>query len=80
MVEHGPINPTGAIVPFTSQRHGFPLIAGGMLQPISSLAYVDDAKHYIVVPKQTHTCEQFFTIVQGYCDLLADLSLVINMA
>jgi len=69
------------MVPFTSPQHGFPLIAGGILQPISSLAYVDDAKHYIVVPKQTHThtCEEFFNIVQGYCHLLANLSLVIKM-
>ncbi len=50
-----PINPTSTMVPFTSPQHGFTLIAGGILQPISSLAYVDDAKHYIVVPKQTHT-------------------------
>jgi len=39
-----PINPIGSIVPFQSPRHGFPLIAGGILKPISSLAYVDDAK------------------------------------
>jgi len=41
--------------------------------------YVDDAKRFIAVPKSTHTCNEFFEIVQGYCDLLADLSLVIEM-
>jgi hypothetical protein len=39
-----PINPKGAIAPFHLPRHGLPLIAGGILRPISSLTYVDDAK------------------------------------
>jgi hypothetical protein len=73
------INPNCNIAPFSSPRHGFPFIAGGVLMPISSLAYLDDAKHFIAVLKQTHTCAEFFKIVQGYCDLLADLSLVIKM-
>ncbi len=74
-----PINPLGTIVPLSSPRHSFPLLAGGIFQPVSSLAYVDDAKRYIAVHKQTHSYEQFFNIVHGYCDLLADLSLVIMM-
>jgi hypothetical protein len=74
-----PINPCGVIAPFTKPPHGFPLIAGGILLPISSMAYVDDAKRFIAMPKQNHTCAEFFRVVQGYCDLLADLSLVIKM-
>jgi len=38
------INPSNGISPFESPRHGFPLITGGILKPIASLAYVDDAK------------------------------------
>jgi hypothetical protein len=74
-----PVSSSGSIAPFTSPRHGFLLIARGILKPISSLAYVDDTKRFIAVPKCTHSCEDFFTIVQGYCDLLADLLLVIKM-
>lgn len=74
-----PINPTGTIAPFTSPRHGFPLVAGGILKPIPSLAYVDDAKHFMALSKHYHSWDEFFTVVQGYCDLLADLSLVIKM-
>jgi hypothetical protein len=74
-----PINPTRTIAPFTLSRHGFPLIADGILKPISSLAYVDDAKRFIVMPKSTHSSDEFFATVQGFCDLLADLSLVIKM-
>jgi len=74
-----PINPIGSIVPFQSPRHGFPLIAGGILKPISSLAYVDDAKRYVAVPKDAFSISEFFDIVQWYCDLLADLSLIIKM-
>jgi hypothetical protein len=74
-----PINPTGTIAPFTSPRHGFPLIVDGILKPVSSLAYVDDAKRFVAMSKSTYTCDEFFTTVQGYCDLLADLSLVIKM-
>jgi len=74
-----PINPTGTIAPFTSPRHGFPLIAGGILKPVASLAYVDDAKRYVAMAKTTHSLPEFFRTVQGYCDLLADLSLVIKM-
>ena len=74
-----PINPTGTIAPFTSPRHGFPLIAGGIHKLVSSLAYVDDAKRFVSVSKDEATVEEFFEIVQGYCNLLADLSLVIKM-
>jgi hypothetical protein len=74
-----PVNPCGTIVPFSSPRHAFPLVAGGILMPILSLAYVDDLKQFIALPKQLHTCDEFFNIVQGYCDFLADLSLVIKM-
>jgi len=74
-----PINPIGSIAPFQSPRHGFPLIAGDILKPISSLAYVDDAKQYVAVPKDAFSISEFFDIVQGYYDLLADLSLVIKM-
>jgi len=74
-----PINPNGVITSFTSPWHSFPLFAGSTLKPISSLAYVNDAKRFIAVSKQDCTCEEFFNIVQGYCDLLADLSLVIKM-
>jgi hypothetical protein len=74
-----PINPQGTIAPFTSPRHAFPLIAGGILKPVSSLAYVDDAKRFVAMLKSAHTCEEFFAVVQGYCDHLADLSLVIKM-
>jgi len=74
-----PINPQGTITPFQSPRHAFPLIAGGILKPVSSLAYVDDAKRYVAVSKDTHSLDEFFNNVQGYCNLLADLSLVIKM-
>jgi len=74
-----PINPQGTITPFQSPRHAFPLIAGGILKPVSSLAYVDDAKRYVAVSKDTHSLDEFFNTVQGYCNLLADLSLVIKM-
>jgi len=74
-----PIDPEGAIAPFQSPRHGYPLIAGGILKPVSSLAYVDDAKRYVAISKETCTVSEFFSTVQGYCDLLADLSLVIKM-
>ncbi len=75
----GPINPQGVITLFQSPRHAFPLIAGGIIKPVSSLAYVDDAKRYVAVSKDTHFLDEFFNIVQGYCNLLADLSLVIKM-
>jgi hypothetical protein len=29
-------NPRGTIAPFSSPRHAFPLVAGGILMPISS--------------------------------------------
>ena len=74
-----PINPAGAIVPFTSPRHGLPLIAEGIIKSVASLAYVDDAKWFVSVLKSEKTVEEFFEIVQGYCDLLADLSLVIKI-
>jgi len=74
-----PINPDGSIAPFQSARHGFPLIAGGILKPITSLAYVDDAKRYVALPKASCSLKEFFDVVQGYCDLLVDSSLVIKM-
>ena len=74
-----PINPQGTITPFQLPRHAFPLIAGGIIKSISSLAYVDEAKRYVAVSKDTHSLDEFFNIVQGYCNLLADLSLVIKM-
>jgi len=74
-----PINPNGSIAPFSAPCHSFPLIADGILQPVTSLAYVDDAKCFIAVSKQSCTCEEFFLMVQGCCNLLADLSLVTKM-
>jgi hypothetical protein len=35
-----PVNPMGTIAPFESPRHGFSLVAGGILKPISSLTYM----------------------------------------
>lgn len=74
-----PVCPHGTIAPFTSPRHGYPLFANGICKHFASLAYVDDTKRLISLSKQLYTCEQFFRRVQGYCDLLADLSLVIKM-
>jgi hypothetical protein len=74
-----PINPAGSIAPFTSPWHSFPLVAGGVTRPISSLAYVDDAKRFIALIKASCSLNEFFITVQGYCDQLADLSLVIKM-
>jgi hypothetical protein len=39
-----PFNPKGSIAPFSSPRHSFPHIAGGVTRPVSSLAYTDYAK------------------------------------
>jgi hypothetical protein len=75
----GPVNPEGSIAPFSSPLHSFPLVAGGVTRPVSSLAYVDDAKQLIALLKAQCTIPEFFAIVQGYCDQLADLSLVIKM-
>jgi hypothetical protein len=72
------VNPAGMIAPFESPRHGFPLIAGGILTPVSSVAYVDDTKRYVAILKEECSVSQFFSIVQGYCDLMEDLSLVIK--
>jgi hypothetical protein len=58
-----PINPEGTIAPFHSPRHGYPLIAGGILRPVSSLAYVDDATRFVSMRKTEHTLEEFFTAV-----------------
>jgi hypothetical protein len=74
-----PINPEGTIAPFQSPRHGFPLIAGGLIKPISTLACVNNAKRYVALLKNSYTITEFFEIVQGYCNLLADLSLEIKM-
>jgi hypothetical protein len=46
---------------------------------VASLAYVDDANRYIAVKKSDIDVEDFFQLIQKYCDLLADLSLVIKM-
>ena len=69
----------GTIAPFEAPRHCLPLIAGSVVKSVASLAYVDDAKRYVALSKRLHSIEEFFTIVQGYCNLLADLSLVIKM-
>jgi hypothetical protein len=58
-----PVNPAGTIAPFESPRHGFPLIAGGILKPVSSVAYVDDTKRYVAISKEECLVSQFFTIV-----------------
>jgi hypothetical protein len=39
-----PVNPEGTIAPFQSPIQRFLLIAGGILKPVSSVAYVDDTK------------------------------------
>jgi hypothetical protein len=74
-----PIMPGGMIVPFTSPRHAFPLIANGLTKMVASQAYVDDATWIVAIPKSQGSVHEFFNIVQGYCDLLADLSLVIKI-
>lgn len=74
-----PIDPYGTIAPFEAPRHGFPLMAGGLSRSIASLAYVDDAKRYIALLKSEHSLNDFYATIQGYCDLLADLSLGIKM-
>jgi hypothetical protein len=74
----GPVHHKGTIAPFTSRRHGFPLLAGGILKPVPSLAYVDDAKCYVTMPKSETAISHLFETAQGYCDLLADLSLVMS--
>ncbi len=70
---------TGTITPFESPRHAFPLTAEGTTKHVSSLAYVDDATRFVAAPKSIFNAGEFFAIVQGYCNLLADLSLVIKM-
>jgi len=74
-----PVNPEGTIAPFQSPGHGYPLIAGGIIRHISSFAYVDDATRFVAFLMTAYTLQQFFTAVQEYCNLLADLSLVIKM-
>jgi len=74
-----PLNPEGSITPFHIPRHGYPLMAGGITKHISSLAYVDDALRIVSLLKTLYTLPEFFNTVQGYCDLLAELSLVIKM-
>jgi hypothetical protein len=69
------IHPQGTIAPFESPRHGFPLVANGVLKLVASIAYVDDATRFVAMLKSQHSIHEFFTVVQGYCDLLADLSL-----
>jgi hypothetical protein len=46
---------------------------------VASLAYVDDANRYIAIKKSEIGAEEFIQLIQKYCDLLADLSLVIKM-
>jgi hypothetical protein len=60
-----PINLEDSIAPFQSPRNGFPLIAGGILKPISSLAYVDDAKRYVALSKSSYCVSEFLDVVQG---------------
>jgi len=74
-----PIQQSGSISSFDQPRHGFPLIADGIVKYATSLAYVDDTTRAVAKHKEECTVEEFFTVVQGYCDLLADLSLVIKM-
>eukprot|EP00590_Aulacoseira_subarctica_P005294 CAMPEP_0172416722 /NCGR_PEP_ID=MMETSP1064-20121228/3216_1 /TAXON_ID=202472 /ORGANISM="Aulacoseira subarctica , Strain CCAP 1002/5" /LENGTH=1681 /DNA_ID=CAMNT_0013154579 /DNA_START=343 /DNA_END=5384 /DNA_ORIENTATION=- len=74
-----PLHHHGTIAPFSSPRHSFPLIAGGVIKPIASLAYVDDANRYVAMPSATTSLPHFFEVVQGYCNLLAELSLAIKM-
>ncbi len=50
-----PIMPGGTIVPFTSPRHGFPLIANGLTKMVASQAYVDDDTD-CCCPKVTRFC------------------------
>jgi len=74
-----PIQPSGSITSFDEPRHGFPLVANDITKYVSSLAYVDVGTRLVVVRRDEHSVEEFFIIVQGYCDLLAEFSLVIKM-
>jgi len=74
-----PINAEGTIVTFQSPRNGFPLIAGGVLEPISSLAYIVDAKQYVALSKNAYTINEFFAIVQGVIFLKTRLSLILQV-
>jgi hypothetical protein len=74
-----PIRPTGTIAPFDAPRHGFPLMADSITKHISALAYVDDATRFVATPIAQYSLTEFFNRVQGYCNLLGDLSLVIKM-
>ena len=74
-----PQNNQGDITDFDYPRHGYPLQANGSVLYVASLAYVDDANRYVAVKKSDMDVEEFFQLVQNYCDLLADLSLVIKM-
>jgi hypothetical protein len=74
-----PVQQTGTIAPFNSPRHAFPLIADNTTKYVSSVAYVDDATRFVAALIETCSVMSFFAIVQGYCNLLADLSLVIKM-
>ena len=56
-----PINPLGTIAPFTSPRHGFPLIAEGIVKPVASLAYVDDATRHVAIAKALHSMEECYS-------------------
>ncbi len=66
-----PVNPNGTIAPYSSPND--------VSKPVSSSAYVDDARRIIALAIHLHTCQESFEKVQGYCNLLADLSLVIKM-
>jgi hypothetical protein len=74
-----PIQPSGSITSFDEPRHGFPLVANDITKYVSSLAYVDDCTRLVAIRRDEHSVEEFFIIVQGYCDLLAELSLIIKM-
>jgi hypothetical protein len=72
-----PLHPGGTT--FESPRHAFSLTAEGSTKHVSSLAYVDDTTKFVAVLEETYPVSEFFDIIQGYCNLVADLSLVIKM-
>jgi hypothetical protein len=72
------IMPGGTIVQFTLPHHGFPFIANRVTKVVALQADVDNATQIVAVSKSQKSVYIFFDIVQGYCDLLADSSLVIK--
>jgi hypothetical protein len=73
-----PIQLDGTITPFDHPQHGFPVTANCITKYISSLAYVDDAKKFVAEKCTNITVSGFLELVQGFCNLLTDLSLVIK--